>query len=135
MRVSRGGRALSLGWLIGATPLSGAAQGITRDNYHDLLPPLPRIVGQTRASAALHLFGDASSPGYRDEAPVDGMDDAVARRLTQLATRFAPVMRRNNESVPRDPFAVLGEPTLLVDDWLNGRRVGSQRIALGDGVS
>ena len=129
------GRAIARALLMLATPIYGGAQGITRDNYHELLPPLPRIVGQTRASAALRLFGDTSAPGYRDVDPADGIDDTRAKRLTELAVRFAPVMRRNNESVPRHPFTVLGDPALLVDSWLNGRRIASERISLGTSVT
>ena len=97
------------------------AQGIARNDYYALVPPTPRIVSQTHASAAFDLFGNTSIPDYRDVDPVDGIDDARARRLLQLAERFSPIMRRNTVSVPRDPFELLGAGSQLqVDTWENG---------------
>ena len=54
-------------------------QKVRRDTYYDYLPPAPKIVGQTAASARLHLYGDTSAPGYQDRDPTDGIDDARAR--------------------------------------------------------
>jgi hypothetical protein len=113
-------------------PWAAGAQGITRDNYRDYLPPLPRIVGQTRATAALHLYGDEQDPAYRDVAPVDGIDDTRARRLLVLAEQFSPLLRRNNFSVPRDLATILGpHPALHVDSWVGNHRIASDSIALG----
>jgi hypothetical protein len=104
-------------------------QSPTRDDYADFLPALPKIVAQTAASARLALFGDIRDTSYRDVAPIDGMDDVRARRLVALAERFSPILRRNNFSVPRAFESVLGAPpSLVVDTWSGGRRVGSRSI-------
>lgn len=119
-----------------AAPVVAQAQGITRDNYYAMIPPKPRIVGQTAASVALHLFGDARDSAYRDADPVDGIDDRRAQRLLELAERFSPILRRNNASVPRDPADILGpDPLLHVDSWQNGRRIRSDSIALGPSIA
>jgi hypothetical protein len=111
---------------------AASAQGITRDNYRDYLPPLPRIVAQTRATGALHLYGDKQDSSYQDASPVDGIDDARARRLLALAEQFSPLVRRNNFSVPRDLEGILGtRPTLHVDSWRGNRRVRSDSVQLG----
>lgn len=122
--------------VIAALPALAQAQGITRDNYHEMIPPKPRIIGQTNASAALHLFGDTSDSSYRDADPVDGIDDVRARRLLALAERFSPILRRNNVSVPRDPADIFdASPVLHVDRWENGRRIRSDSIPLGPQVT
>ncbi|HUG40157.1 MAG TPA: hypothetical protein VMM12_06725, partial [Longimicrobiales bacterium] len=72
-----------------ATPTAG--QTIGRDNYLRHLPAMPRLVAQTEASARLHLYGDPADLGYRDEAPVDGIDDTRGQHLLRIATRFAPI--------------------------------------------
>ncbi|MFN2564569.1 MAG: hypothetical protein ABR499_06095 [Gemmatimonadaceae bacterium] len=115
-----------------AARAAAGAQGITRDNYKDYLPPQPRIVAQARATAALRLYGDERDPAYRDADPVDGVDDERARRLLALGELFSPLLRRNNFSVPRDLDAVLGpRHTLHVDSWIGNRRVASDSIVLG----
>ena len=114
--------------------VAASAQAVTRDNYYDFLPPAPRIVAQSRASALLHLYGDSAELTYRDVDPADGVDDGRGRRLLQLAERFSPLMRRNNFSVPRDPVTVLGAgPLLHVDVWQDSRRVSSTAIRIGPG--
>ena len=91
---------------------------ITRENYYDYLPPFPRIVTATRASVMFRLYGDTAAAGYRDDAPRDGVDDARAAQLQALVGRFAPVLRPNNFSVPRDLDAIFGSSwTLNVDGW------------------
>src|SRR4051812_14078974 len=110
------------------------AQHIARDQYYALLPPVPRIVSQTRASAALHLFGDARDSSYRGAQPIDGIDDVRAQRLLQLAERFSPILRRNNFSVPRDFRDILGPVLPLeVDSWRNGKLEHSDTIAVPNG--
>lgn len=112
------------------------AQGITRDTYRDYLPPRPPIVAQARATAALRLYGDERHPGYRDEDPVDGVDDARARRLLAIGELFSPLLRRNNFSVPRDLDAIFGpRHALHVDSWVGNRRVASDSIILGGALS
>ena len=114
-----------------ALPCFASAQEITRDNYYGMIPPTPRIVGQTQASASLRLFGDRGSPTFRDVDPADGIDDARGARLMQLAERFSPIIRPNNISVPRDPFDVVGTPAVLhVDRWENAERVASDSLVL-----
>ncbi|MBI4409138.1 MAG: hypothetical protein HY561_05490, partial [Gemmatimonadetes bacterium] len=120
---------LLLGLVCAAAPVR--AQVVTRDNYLELLPPMPALVSETRASASLRLYGDPTSLSYSDLAPRDGIDDARAARLLELAERFSPILRRNNFSVPRHFADVLGSPPLLhVDTWQDGRRVRSDTIAL-----
>ena len=112
------------------------AQHIARDRYNVLLPPLPKIVRQTRASAALNLFGDVRDSTYRDAAPIDGVDDARGRRLLQLAERFSPILRRNNFSVPRDFREILGRTLPLeIDSWRNGQLERSDTIVIPSGRS
>src|SRR5690242_20996401 len=112
--------------------LAGGAQQLSRAAYFDYLPPVPRIVSQTSASARLQLFGDARDSGFRDVAPIDGIDDRRAARLLLIAERFSPVMRRNNFSVPRDLDGTMGPVhTLSVDSWKRGTLVQSESIALG----
>ena len=125
-------RSFSLLLAIVAIPCHARAQAITRDNYFAMLPPTPRIVAQTRASAAFHLFGDRSHPAYRDERPVDGIDDARGDRLLALSERFSPIIRPNNISVPREALDFAGRPALLyVDRWENAARVGSDSLYFG----
>jgi len=112
------------------------AQQLARTAYYDYLPPTPRIVAQTAASARLHLFGDVHDTAYRDIDPLDGVDDRRADRLRVIAERFSPVMRRNNFVVPRDLDATVGPMHLLhVDTWRRGRLTQSESIALGRGQS
>src|SRR5687768_408599 len=112
-------------------PCFASAQEITRDNYYGMIPPTPRIVGQTQASASLRLFGDRRSPTFRDVEPADGIDDARGARLMQLAERLSPITRPNNISVPRDPFDVVGTPAVLhIDRWENAERVASDSLIL-----
>jgi hypothetical protein len=116
---------------LGVLPRVVHTQQITRDNYFVMLPPTPRIVGQTQASAAIKLFGDRSSPAFRDADPADGIDDARGARLMQLAERFSPIIRPNNISVPRDPFDVIGQHAALhIDRWENAERVASDSLIL-----
>ena len=49
-------------------------------------------VQATPANRQFHLFGDSEAPGYRDEAPRDGIDDTRERWLRALAVRFSPWM-------------------------------------------
>jgi hypothetical protein len=112
------------------------AQAITRDNYIDFLPPRPRIVAGTRATATLRLYGDPRDSAYRDADPVDGIDDARARRLLALGELFSPLLRRNNFIVPWDLDAILGPRHLLhVDSWVGNRRIASDSLVLGRATS
>ena len=114
-----------------ALPCVAQPQEITRDNYFAMIPPTPRIVGQTQASASLQLFGDRASPTFRDVDPADGIDDARGARLLRLAERFSPIIRPNNISVPRHPFDVVGTPAVLhVDRWENAERVASDSLVM-----
>ncbi len=99
------------------------AQEIPRDQYFRYIPfETPRVVGQTEASARLHLYGDFSSPTYTDVAPVDGIDDARGRIFTALSVRFAPFLVMNSTAIPMDfrLFAAGKESyPLNVDTWNN----------------
>jgi hypothetical protein len=81
---------------------------------------VPRLVRQTTASAALHLYGDPSDPNYRDESPRNGIDDRRDAVLQRMAIRFAPFMVLNSTNVPMD-FKVFarGQNTyrLHIDHW------------------
>lgn len=120
---------VAIGTACGAAWLG--AQPIARGSYYRMLPPRPRIVAQTPASAAFRLFGDRESPAFADRDLVDGIDDVRGKVLLRLAEHFSPILRPNNLSVPRHPFDVMnGDPIMHVDQWLNGRLVASDRIPL-----
>lgn len=128
----RPSRSVSLLLPIVVAPWLARAQEITRDNYYGMLPPTPRIVAQTRASAAFHLFGDRTSRTFRDERPTDGIDDIRGDRLLALSERFSPIIRPNNISVPRAAFDFTGGAAMLhVDRWENAVRTGSDSLEIG----
>jgi hypothetical protein len=106
---------------LGVSATSGRAQRITRDNYLRFVPlEYPRIVAQTTANVEFQLFGDPTDPGYRDVDPVDGIDDAHARRLHDLAVQFAPFLVKNTTMAPMDFKKFMQEPLafpLYVDTW------------------
>lgn len=102
-------------------PLATGAQSSLRDRYLESVPPSPLIVAQNAGTARVMLYGDATSPDYRDVAPSDGVDDARAERLRAIADRFLPLLRRTNFSVPRRIDDVLPGVTFHVDRWRNGR--------------
>jgi hypothetical protein len=107
------------------------AQKPTRDDYHRHLPPPPSIVAQTDASARLNLYGNRAAAGYVDRNPVDGIDDARARRLLTIVDRFSPILRRNNFAIPRHFLDLLPSPRHLhVDVWRGGRRISSDSIGI-----
>ncbi len=97
------------------------AQEIPKSEYIEYEPlTSPRIVGQTRASAAWHLFGDPADSTYRDVSPRDGIDDKRHDLLLGLAVRFAPYMVRNTTNIPMDfKGFITRRPSfpLYVDTW------------------
>lgn len=106
-------------------------QGSRPRSYYGFVPPVPPIVAAESASARLHLYGDAAAPGYRDDEPVDGMDDARARVLLAIAERFSPILRRNNFLAPIHFLdAMPGRPLLIHDTWWDGDSVRSDTIDL-----
>ena len=114
--------------LLVLVPQCLSAQGIGRDNYIHHLPEMSKAVSQTQASARLHLYGDRTSPAYRD-IDGDGIDDARSARLLQLAARFSPILRRNNFSAPHDFETALGTDAWLQRDvFRGGRRERSDSI-------
>lgn len=118
-------------WVLSSPTTGLDAQPVPRAAYLSHLPPLPRIVAQTPASARFHLYGDPSATSYRDDAPADGVDDVRAARLLVLAERFSPILRRNTFLVPRDVWWVLGHrPVLEVDYWLDSRLTATDSIAI-----
>jgi hypothetical protein len=122
------GLVVLLSW---AAPVVVRAQ-VTRSEYYWQIPPAARIVGETQASARLQLFGSPTS-ATTDTAPADGIDDARAARLSALAERFSPIVKRNNFSVPRDFRTIEGmRLTLNVDRWVEGHRVERDSIDLGE---
>src|SRR5256885_1150605 len=96
-----------------------SGQAIPKPDYVTYLPrdvALP--VQATSGTRLFHLFGDSTTPGYRDAAPRDGIDDARALWLGALAVRFAPWMVRNSVDFPMNfrPFIEGGDAsTLFVD--------------------
>jgi len=78
-------------------------QAIPKPEYVTYLPrEIVLPVQATPANRQFHLFGDSEAPGYRDEAPRDGIDDTRERWLRALAVRFAPWMVRNSVDFPMD---------------------------------
>ena len=97
------------------------AQHMPKEEYYRYVPlEVPRLIRQTPASERLQLFGDPSDPGFRDQDPMDGIDDRRFQILQRLAVRFAPLMVLNTTSVPMAIGAFAeSEPTfpLYVDTW------------------
>ena len=91
--------------LTGAWATGAAGQAIPKPDYFTYMPPgsgsaMP--IQQTRASAALNLFGDQNAPGYRDVNPRDGIDDGRNVWFMQLSERFAPWIVRHAAGFPMD---------------------------------
>lgn len=97
------------------------AQETGSDNYLRFLPlEYPRIITQTTANAAFHLYGNPTDPNYKDLNPLDGIDDARGERLLQLAVKFAPYLVRNTTAIPMDFKKFMGGRKafpLYVDTW------------------
>jgi hypothetical protein len=96
------------------------AQEIPKDEYLRFVPlEVPRIVGQTDASARFRLYGDPNSPDFVDVAPLDGVDDRRMAVLEALGLRFAPFLVQSSEMVPLDfrAFARVDGLPLHVDRW------------------
>jgi len=111
------------------------AVSIPRDAYLAYVPlEYPRLVAQTQASARFHLYGDRDAPGYRDQDPVDGIDDRRAEVLASLAARFGPLLVQNTTDVPMD-FRKFMEFTdtwrLYVDTW---NTVGGSTLLRSDEI-
>jgi len=115
------------------------SQAIPKPDYVTYLPRdvvLP--VQATAGNRAFHLFGDSAAPGYRDEAPRDGIDDARQQWLHALAVRFAPWMVRNSVDFPMDVrrFIEGGDAsTLFIDAFdlshAHPRLLGTETIDFG----
>ena len=108
------------------------AQAIPRDRYLTYVPlDYPSLVSQTEASSSFHLFGDSEDPGYRDVAPLDGIDDRRQELLKGLGARFGPIMILNTTNLPMD-FRRFMESSrsfnLHVDNW---SRTGNPKVLLG----
>ena len=117
--------------------LNAQGQEIRRDEYLQHIPlKHPKIVRQTEASDELHLFGNAEDlEGYKDAAPVDGIDDRRRKVLLDLAVEFAPYLVLNSTMIPMDfrLFMEREEVFLLsVDRWNVSisppKHVGSETI-------
>ena len=112
------------------------AQAIPKPDYVTYLPReavLP--VQATAASRHFQLFGDPATPGYTDDAPRDGIDDARERWLHALAVRFAPWMVRNSVDFPMNfrRFVEGGDAsTLFIDAFdlsqARPRLLGTQTV-------
>jgi hypothetical protein len=84
-------------------PLPSGGHHIPPQAYLQYVPlEIPRLVRATAETELVHLWGDRAAPGYVDEAPRDGIDDARGRVLLALAVRFSPYMVRNTSNVPMD---------------------------------
>jgi len=108
------------------------AKAIPRDQYLTYVPlEYPSLVSRTEASRSFHLFGDSDDPGYRDVAPVDGIDDRRQELLKGLGARFGPIMVLNTTNLPMD-FRRFMETSrsfnLYVDNW---SRTGNPKALLG----
>ena len=126
--------------IVGVVPLlvglDAQGQEIHRDKYLRYIPlKTPEIVGQTKANAELHLFGNIKDPGYQDTDPMDGIDDRRHEVLLELAVEFAPYLVLNSTMIPMDfrLFMVREETFLLSIDLWNVsiyplKRVGSEMI-------
>lgn len=104
-RVSRTLAVVLMASVTGLGVSSLAAQAIPKPDYFTYMPPGSGIslpIRQTRASAALHLFGDETSPGYRDVNPRDGIDDERNVWFLKLSERFAPWIVRHSVGFPMD---------------------------------
>src|SRR5438067_233448 len=94
-------------------------QAIPKPDYVTYLPrDIALPVQATAGNQLFHLFGDSTTPGYRDEAPRDGVDDARALWLRGIAVRFAPWMVRKSVDFPLNfrPFIEGGEASTLFID-------------------
>jgi len=112
---------LALLVMVPAALREARAQEVARDRYLKHVPlGAPRLVQQTAASAALHLYGDRADPGYRDDSPVDGIDDARYQILLSLVVGFAPYLVQNTTNMPTN-FDVYIENRnsfpLRIDRW------------------
>ena len=107
----------------GIVMVAGAALGkaIPRDEYLHYVPlKYPTLVEQTTSNGEFHLFGDRGAPGYRDVAPVDGIDDARQELLQTLGARFGPIMVLNSTNLPMDFRRFMDQSqssNLHVDTW------------------
>ena len=121
-------RVLPFGLLLYCTALQ--AQQIARDAYRELLPPMPKLVSQTRASVAFTLYGDRHDSSYLD-ANLNGIDDRREQVLHDIADQFSPILHRNNFSIPLDFKRVLGDAAVIeVDTWNSGKLVRSEKVPL-----
>lgn len=116
-----------LTWLFLAGVIIVSAQPIPKEDYITYLPlTYLRIKIQTAASRDLHLFGDVGGPSYRDENPVDGIDDRRGETLEKIAARFAPYMIQNTSNIPMDFKLFMRDKKnfpLFIDTWdLSPRR-------------
>jgi hypothetical protein len=114
-------RSVCVGLVLVTVAQRGRAQAIPKNEYIAFEPLTPpRIVAQTRASDAFHLFGDPQAPAYRDTSPRDGIGDRRRDVLLALAVRFAPYMVKNTTNLPMDFTAFMrGRPSfpLFIDTW------------------
>jgi hypothetical protein len=84
-------------------PIGRGGHRIPPAAYLEFVPlEYPRIVRATPETELVHLYGDRRSPGFVDDAPKDGIDDARGAGLLALAARFSPFMVRNTGNLPMD---------------------------------
>ena len=129
--------AFKLSCLSVAFVATASAQEIPRDEYLKYVPlNYPRLVQQTPATEALHLYGDREDPSYRDVDPVDGIDDRRHDVLETLAVRFAPYLVQNTTTMPTN-FNVFIENSpsfnLNVDTWDISGEVS--KLVRSDGIN
>ena len=131
---------LGFALLIHAAAARGAtAQAIPKPDYMTYLPReavLP--VQATAGNRQFHLFGDSTQPGYRDDVPRDGIDDARERWLHAVAVRFAPWMVRNSVDFPMNfrRFVESGDAsTVFIDAFdlsqARPRLLGTETVDFG----
>ncbi len=112
--------------LLGLDAGALAAQDIPHDKYLNYMPlHYRRLVRQTDASSAFHLYGNRDDPSFRDEDPRDGVDDARGRLFHALGVRFAPFLVKNTTAAPMDFKKFMDQSStflLTVDRWNIGVR-------------
>jgi hypothetical protein len=102
-------------------PAEGHAQDMPKEDYYTYVPlTYTRPVRQAAGSAALQLYGNPSDPSYRDEDPVDGIDDRRHAALQAMGVKFAPYLVLNTTAVPMDWKKFMNGRTswpLYIDTW------------------
>lgn len=97
------------------------AQEIQKKDYIDFLPlHYMKLMQEIDATVKFKLYGDENDPAYRDDNPVDGIDDRRHKILKKIAMRFAPFMVQNSIMAPMSIEYFIDTQAsfpLYVDTW------------------